>query len=190
MKAKFYKKILSETSIIHGLVNMPKNFEINRLKLKEDIVYSSLILKEKTNLNTYYLPNKRYKVDFSKALDMLNIYLIDYLNLNYKFSLVNLDIWGNIYFPNEASELIRDMDPLDLRNSPDYIMLYGVDINDLNSKITFYYNDNRKKDREYTMSLLDNQFLFFPSTVAYKIHKNKSEDLNTVLTITYKNELN
>ena len=190
MKAKFFKETLSEVSIIHGRVDMPKNFEINRRLLKESIVYSNLISKEDAELHTHYLPYPRYAVNFPpKVVGMLNAYISEYIFLNYKLNLRNLDVWGNVFLPNEHYNFIRHVDTLDLRNSADYIMLYGVDITDPNSQIIFHYNDNRKKDREFRMPLKSNQFIIFPSTLSHTITKNKSEDLNTVLTISYINEL-
>ena len=190
MRAKFHKQILSEISIIHGSVDMPKNFEINRRLLKESIVYSNLISKEDAKLNTFYLPYPRYAVNFpTKVVGMLNAYITEYIFLNHKLNLRNLDVWGNVFLPNEHYNFIKHIDTLDLRNSADYIMLYGVDITDPNSKIIFHYNDNRKKDREFTMPLKSNQFIIFPSTLSHTITKNKSEDLNTVLTISYIDEL-
>lgn len=180
-----HKTILTESFILHDLVKMPKNFEINRQILKEGIVYSSLLSKQKAPLNTYYLPRPRYKVPFSRALDMLNIYIIEHIFLKHKIKIFNLDIWGNSIFPNEQLDLSKDVDPMDLRNSPDFVMIYGVNINDPKATITFHFDNKRAKDREYVLPLRNNQFIFFPSHLLYKINKNKSDDLNVLLTITY-----
>jgi hypothetical protein len=185
MKVEVHKKVLSEISILHGLVRMPKNFEIDRRALKESIVYGCLISKKPADLNTFYLPYPRYFVNYTKATGILNSFLMEYIFLKHKLVLRNVDIWGNVYLPNESIDFIKHIDPLNLRDSPDYIMIYGVDINDKGAKITFSYDNNRKKNREFKMSLMNNQFIMFPSTLSHKISKNSSKEPNTILTISY-----
>ena len=45
---------------------------------------------------------------------------------NMVFTLVNKETWGNVYKPKEISIPLLNIDPVDLRNSPDYTLLYGV----------------------------------------------------------------
>ena len=96
-----HKTALTESFILHDLVRMPKNFEIDRRILEEGIVYSSLLSKQKASLNTHYLPRPRYQVPFSRTLDMLNTYIIEHIFLKHKIRVFNLDIWGNSIFPGE-----------------------------------------------------------------------------------------
>jgi hypothetical protein len=188
MKAEFYRQVLSDNTITHGLVKMPKNFEIDKRSIKENIVFTNLISKEKAKINSYYLPYPRYAVGHNRAIDMLNRFVVEHLNMYFKLTLRPVDTWGNVYFPNDYHNEIRHIDPLNLRETPDFVMLYGVDIKDRQSKITFKYDDNRRVSREYWLPLKTNQFILFPSTTSYSISKNKSDDINTVLTITYADE--
>ena len=49
----------------------------------------------------------------------------DHINLEYGFTLVNKETWGNIYKPQETTIPLLNIDPVDLRNSPDlYITLW------------------------------------------------------------------
>ena len=76
------KKVLSEIDLYYGMIDMPKGFEINREKLQSDILSSQI---------------KNSEFPFSRTWDMLNTYLRDHVNLEYGFTLVNKETWGNIY---------------------------------------------------------------------------------------------
>ena len=60
--------------------------------------------------------------------DMLNTYIRDHIGLEYGFNLVNKETWGNIYKPAETTIPLLNIDPVDLRNSPDFTLLYGVKV--------------------------------------------------------------
>jgi hypothetical protein len=104
------KKVLTEQSLFYGDIDMPKYWDIDRNKLSGDILQSSFTNKE---------------FPFSKTWDMLNTYMREHINLEYGFQLVNKRTWGNIYKPNQTSIPLLDVDPVDLKNSPDFTLLYG-----------------------------------------------------------------
>jgi hypothetical protein len=162
------KKVLSEQALYYGYVSMPKGFEINPLQLSQSIFES------------FY--NER-KFTFSKSWDMLNTYMKDYIRLHYKINLVNKDSWANAYIPNEKTESLLHIDPVDLRNSPDYTCLYGINTTDCMVKI--YYDNNRRKGRSWNIELKNNMFIMFPSTNMYYIDNKQKDSLNFVQTITY-----
>ena len=78
---------------------------------------------------------------------------------------------------------IFDVDPVDLRNSPDFTVLYGVDVKDCLVKI--YYEDNRRKGRSWDIKLINNMFIIFPSTNMYVINNEQKESMNFIQTILY-----
>jgi hypothetical protein len=162
------KKVLTEQVLFCGDISMPKGFEINSLKLSQSIFES------------FY--NKQ-KFSFSKDWDKLNTYIRDYINLNYDISLVNKDTWGNAYIPNEITEPLLNVDPVDLKNSPDYTCLYGI--NTIDCMVTIYYDDNRRKGRSWNIELKHNMFIMFPSTNMYFISNKQKDSLNFIQTITY-----
>ena len=162
------KRVLSEQSLYHGKVNMPKDWDIDRNKLTTDILQS-------------VLHNKDFP--FSRTFDMLNTYMRDHININYGFNLINKNILGYIFKTQEISVPIFDTDPVDLRNSPDYTFLYGVNVE--NCIVRIHYDDNRRKGRSWDISLNNNQFIMFPSTNMYYFTNNQKEKLNFVLKITY-----
>ena len=164
------KKVLSEIDMYFGQIKMPEGFEIDREKLYVDILLF-------TNYND--------KFPFSKSWDMLQTYLREHINLKYGFTLINKKTIGNIYYPNQYSPSLLQVDPVDLRNSPDYVMLYGVNVGKNSCKVFIEYDDNRRKGRSWEIHLNDNDFVMFPSTQRYHVTANKSEQLNFILTTTY-----
>ena len=162
------KKVLSEQALYYGDIAMPKGFEIDRDKLCNDILTSEL---------------QDCQFPFSRTWDMLNTYMRDHVNVEYGFSLVNKETWGNMYKPNQTTIPLLNIDPVDLRNSPDFVLLYGVKVKDCMVRI--HYDDNRRKGRSWDIPLLNNRFIMFPSTNMYYLTNNQKDSLNFVQTITY-----
>ena len=162
------KKVLSEIGLYSGDVAMPKGFEIDRDKLQSDIL--------KSQINNEKFP-------FSRNWDMLNTYMREHINVEHSFTLVNKETWGNVYKPKEISIPLLNIDPVDLRNSPDYTLLYGVNVKDCSVRI--HYDDNRRKGRSWDIPLKNNQFIMFPSMQMYYITNNQKDSLNFILTITH-----
>ena len=147
---------------------MPEHWEIDRTELSHHILHSNLI---------------NEKLKFSKTYDKLNTYIKDFINLKHSIRLVDKDTWGNIYKPQEITIPLLNIDPVDLRNSPDFTLLYGVKVKDCNVRI--HYEDNRRKGRSWDMPLTDNKFIMFPSSNMYYLTNNQKSSLNFVQTITY-----
>jgi len=162
------KKVLTEQSLFYGDIDMPKGFEIDQEKLTNDILQSTF--------NTKEFP-------FSRTWDMLNTYMRDFIGLDYGINLINKSTWGNIYKPAETTIPLLNIDPVDLRNSPDFTMLYGVKVKDCFVRI--HYEDNRRKGRSWDIELKNNMFIMFPSTNMYYLTNNQKNSLNFVQTITY-----
>ena len=161
------KKVLSEIGLYYGDVAMPKGFEIDRDKLQSDTL--------KSQINNKDFP-------YSREWDKLNTYLREHINVEYGFTLINKETWGNVYKPKEISIPLLNIDPVDLRNSPDYILLYGVNVKDCSVRI--HYDDNRRAGRSWDIPLKNNQFIMFPSMQMYYITNNQKDSLNSILTIT------
>jgi len=162
------RKVLTEQSLFYGDIDMPKGFEIDQEKLTNDILQSTFNSKE---------------FPFSRTWDMLNTYMRDFIGLEHGINLVNKSTWGNIYKPNETTIPLLNIDPVDLRNSPDFTMLYGVKVKDCFVRI--HYEDNRRKGRSWDIELKNNMFIMFPSTNMYYLTNNQKDSLNFVQTITY-----
>lgn len=159
---------LSEQVIYHGSVNMPKGFEINQELLKSNILEC-------------ILTNKKFK--FSKTWDMLNTYVREHIRLKHKIELINKDTWGNAYEKKEITPPLSHINQLDLKNSPDFTLLYGVEVS--NCSVIIMYDDNRRKGNTWTIPLKKNNFIMFPSTNLYYIINEQESDLNFIQTIVY-----
>ena len=162
------KKVLTEQSIYYGNVSMPIHWDIDRIELSHHILHSSLTNQE---------------IQFSRTWDILNTYIKEHINVKHKLNLVNKKTWGNIYNPLQVSPPLLNADPVDLKNSPDYTLLYGVKVNNCSVKI--HYDDNRRRGRSWDIDLTDNKFIMFPSINMYHITNNQKDSLNFIQTITY-----
>ncbi len=162
------KKVLSEIDLHYGKIDMPKGFEIDRDKLQSDILSSQI---------------KNLKFPFSREWDKLSTYMREHINLEYGFTLVNKETWGNMYKPKEISIPLLNIDPVDLRNSPDYTFLYGVNVKDCSVRI--HYDSNRRAGRSWDIPLKNNHFIMFPSTQMYYITNTQKDSLNFILTTSY-----
>ena len=114
---------------------------------------------------------------------MLNTYIRDHINLEYSLNLINKDTFGDIYKPKETSQPFINVDPVDLKGSPDFTLLYGVQVKDCMVRIN--YEDNRRKGRSWDIPLENNKFIMFPSTNMYYLTNNQKDSLNFVQTILY-----
>ena len=162
------KKVLSEIALYHGDVAMPKDWEIDPIELAHQILQ-------------YQIHNKKFS--FSKTWDKLNTYIREHIQLEYNFQLINKKTWGNIYSPHETTVPLLNVDTVDLRNYPDYTLLYGVNVKDCSVRI--HYDDNRRAGRSWDMPLINNNFIMFPSTQMYYITNHQKDSLNFIQTITY-----
>ena len=162
------KKVLSEQAIYYGDVKMPEYWEIDRNKLSFDTLESKLLYSE---------------FPFSKTWDKLNTYIIDHVRVKYNITLVNKKTWADIYKPTETTKPLLNVDPIDLRNSPDFTMLYGVKVD--KCWVRIHYDDNRRKGRSWDIELKKNMFVMFPSTNMYIISNDQKDSLNFIQTITY-----
>tara|TARA_R100001594_G_C3959642_1_gene245033 strand:+ start:153 stop:671 length:519 start_codon:yes stop_codon:yes gene_type:complete len=166
------KILLSEIAIYHGQIKMPEYFEIDR----ETIFYH--MLKEGVNKEIKETP-------FSRELDKLRTYIREYIFIKHGLVLENFGTESDFYFPHERSRPTTHLDPMNPKQSPDYVCLYGVNVGKDSCKIIIEYDNNKIKGCVKEMSLNNNDFVLFPSTLKYHIDKNRSEQLNSILVVTY-----
>ena len=162
------KKVLSEIALYYGDVEMPKGWDIDRDKLQKDILTSHVT-------DSPFL--------FSRTWDILNKYISEHIRLEYNINLINKETWGNTYKPAETTIPLLNVNPVDLCNSPDFTLLYGVKVKNCNVRI--HYENNRRKGRSWDIPLKNNMFIMFPSTNMYYLTNNQKDSLNFVQTITY-----
>ena len=179
-----HKKVLTEVDLYTGEIAMPKGFEINRNVIKNDILKSYVTL-DRINNNPRTYSYKNYTVPFSQPLQWMQDYVRDHWKVEYGFTLVPKNMHGKILHPKEKSVLMHSVDPVDLRNSPDYTLIYGLDIEPNSCECIIEYDNNRRKNRTLHLPIKNNEFIMFPATQRYMITENKSDKLNTILVINY-----
>jgi len=179
-----HKKVLTEVDLYYGAINTPKGFEIKRDVIKNQILDS--FVKEKRisdNIKDYSYSD--YKIEHSQPYQWLQDYIRDHFRGEYDKTLIHKLSWGNIYDYNQKSFSRTTVDPVDLRNAPDYTFIYGVDVGKDSTGIVIEYDDNRRKGRTWHIPLNNNHFVMFPSTQQYFISPNKSKQMNIISTTTY-----
>jgi len=167
------KTTLSEIDIYTGDIKLPEGIEINLESLRADILH--------------YLSGNQFP--FSKSNDILDTYIRDYFKLNNDRYLIKRETIGIQMRPSEYSLSLIEIDPMDLSNSVDYVMFYGVNIpKDGSFKIVFEYDDKRLKNKFYEISLKTNSYVIFPSSLIYRIEPNTSNSLNYIIKNTYESK--
>jgi len=166
-----HKKILSEIPLYYGEIKMPEGFQIEKDELVKNIL-----------LSKYY---EDIKYPFSITYDKLNTYVLDFIKVEHNMNLVSKKSYGDFFEKNEISKPKLEINLNDLRNSPDLVLLYGVEIDPKTCEIIIYYDDNRRKGKTYTYLLENNKFIMFPASQLYYINNNKNSFLNFVQIITY-----
>ena len=178
------KKILSEIDLYSGEIQTPKGFEIKRKEIKNSIIQSYIHQKRISNNSKDY-SYLDYKVEYTQPLGWLKDHMRDYFNAEYNKGLIPQLDWGNVYEPKEQSFLRNTINSLNLKHSPDYTFIYGVDVGQDSCDIVIEYDDNRRANRTWHIPMKNNFFVMFPSTQKYFITPNQSKQLNIFLTSTY-----
>ena len=175
------KKVLSEIDLYTDTVHVIK---IDRKKIKNDIL-NSFVSEKRLSKNKKDYSYQDFEVPFSKPLSWLRDYIRDHFKVDYHRTLIGKKEWGNVYSPGESSLARHQVEPLLLKNSPDYTCLYGLDVDKDSCELVIEYDDNRRKNRTWHIPLENNKFIIFPSTQRYFISQNKSNQSNIFLTINY-----
>ena len=175
------KKVLSEIDLYIDTVHV---ITIDRKKIKNDIL-NSFVSEKRLSKNKKDYSYQDFEVPFSKPLQWLKDYLRDHFNVDYYRTLISKKEWGKVYSPHESSYTRHQVDPIRLKESPDYTCIYGVDIAKDSCELVIEYDDNRRKNRTWHIPLQNNQFIIFPSTQRYFISPNTGKQMNIFLTIAY-----
>lgn len=165
------KKILSEIALYYGNLNMPKGFEIKRDVLVKNISLFQLYI------DVDPIPSVEH--------DKISTYIREYMNLKYKIRLCDFENWGNYFTHNEKTKPLLHIKPQDLKNSADFVCLYGVEIDGDTCQVCINYDDNKRKGLTWNINLTTNKFVIFPSSLMYYITNKNNNCLNYIETITY-----
>ena len=151
------EEILTSVRVFTGHINMPEGFEINKNEIGKEILSSSIL---KTSF------------PFMREIDKIDTYLREYIYLDYKIWLVQKNINGLVFLPNDHSDNQLEIDKMDLKNSCDYVMFYGVHINDDSFKIKIYLTSLPSNTLKY-LSILSSSIISIlpPSYLKLKVLK-------------------
>lgn len=178
------KTVLSEIDIYQGDLKMPKNFDIDRSKLKADILDSHLQANTITN-NQFSFSFLDYKVPSSKALDMVQTYIVDYLDSYFNTRVFPFQRFGNILKPNEQTFSRNFLDLNNSSNSIDYVLVYGVDVANNSCSIVIEYDNKKYLKQKHFIPMSNNYFVVLPGSERFFISSNISKQTNTFLTCTF-----
>ena len=145
---------------------MPKGFELDNSSFVKDIF-----------LSQFYTD---YKAPANIEQQRLHTYINEFIYLKFKIKLISHNSYGLFFEKNEKSKPILEVDRLNLRESPDYVMLYGAEIDNKSCTVNIKYDDNRRVDCSWDIPLLQNRFIIFPSTQEYIINNEGNKHLNFV----------
>lgn len=173
------KDLLNKKEIYYGSINMPKYFEINRYELKSDILIS--FIENKTiSKDTLKYESLDYVVNHSKTHQVLINYIIEHLYLKYKLNLINVLSFGNVLDKNEQSFSRKIKNYKHKLDNLNYVMVYGVDVND-DCSIIFEDEDHSNNQELHHFNIKNNEFILFKSTERFFISKNISNKKNIFL---------
>lgn len=178
------KKVLSEIALYSGKVIMPKHYDIERSKIKADILTSQLENKTVSS-NPFDYSFFDYKIEHSRPLDMLHTYIREQHLLHYKRNLLPVLNFGNILQHGEQSFSRRCLDETMYRESPDFVMVYGVDVYPDSANIVIEYDDNRRVNATWHIPINNNEYVIFPTTQRFFITGNTSHSTNVFLLTTF-----
>jgi len=173
--------ILSHIDVTFGIV---KGVTIDRKSIKNDIL-TSVARQRRLGNNPAQPAYHDYAVPFSQPLQWFHDYVRDHFKTEFKKSLLPINTWGNTYASHENSLNQPHINLLDLKDSSDYILIYGIAVADKTCELIIEYDDNRRKNKTKHIPLKNNKFVIFPSTQKYYITQNKEKKLNVILTTLY-----
>ena len=170
------KKVLTEIPLFTGDIKMPKGWHLER----DEMV-------KQTTVSHYY---EDIDHSFYKTLDRLQTFILEYMTVEHKINILR----GNNHAPsaryyerNEISKPLITVDNFNLKSSPDWVLLYGIEIDPGSCIINIKYDDNRLKDRIWKVDLETNKFMMFPAILQYFVENKNNSHLNYVQTLTFVN---
>ena len=99
------KKVLTEVDLYTGEIQMPKGFDIDRDKIRNDII-ESYVKQNRINTNPQAYAFDDYVVPFSQPLQWMQDYIRDHWRVEYGRTLVQKNMHGNVMQPKEKSWIV------------------------------------------------------------------------------------
>ena len=171
------KILLKDESVYTDLV---KHVVIDRALLKERILCSAYVAQDRMDPRPSWPGYHNFKIECPQPLS----WLLDYIRQHYQVEqqgsfLFNHDVYGTLLLPREQSikrNHRKEKDP------PDYIMIYGVDVEKGSCDLVIEYDRELNiNDQIIRLPLEDNRFYMFPAGLNYYISTNTGNQINCLL---------
>jgi hypothetical protein len=107
------------------------------------------------------------------------------MRVEHKINIQSKDYYGSFYERNQISEPQFHLNFSSLKDSPDFVCLYGVEIDSDSCSIIINYDDNRRKNLKHEIKLKTNEFIILPSSTPYYIKNQNNSYLNFIQSILY-----
>ena len=176
------KKILSQTILFEGEIKLPKHHEVDRYLIKSDILHSK-INQRTVSQNPYHFASSDYEINTSKPVQLVRDYVHEKLRVYYDLGLEPRLSFGNIFDPKQQSFFRNMIDPTNIKDSPDFVMIYGVDVKE--ASVVLETQNKRGVNELSSYPIENNKFIVFPSYLKFFINENSSFNTNIFLTTTY-----
>ena len=175
---KLNKIELEKKNIYWDYVHTPKGYEVAKDVLKSSALHYFFIdqkrLSEDKFENRYY----DFKIDYTKEVDYFLTLIRERFTLTHNRALVLNKSWSNCFYPMESSIKRNNLNIGNLAESPDYSIIYAIDVGFDSCDLVIEYETNRKYILNWRIPMDTNKFVIFPSGLNYYVTKNKSDKIN------------
>jgi hypothetical protein len=178
--------ILTQNKILFQSVDMPKGYEIDREYLK-GAVYDSVLLKNKRKSpDRTHFDHLDFGFVYTSELDRLFAICSERFHVKTKLSIMRMDFWANNFYPNEQSPITRNrLVYPDLREAPDWVMIYALEKHPDSSNLVFEYEDTRGQTVMRYHNFKTNDVVWFPSNLKYRFEINRADTPSCFIGVTY-----
>lgn len=177
--------VLEKKNIIYGFVDTPKGYEVDLNTLKGSALYYFFIEKKRISDDPTNVNYNDFYIDYLNETDYFLNLIRERFYIHYKKTLILSKRWTNILYPGDSAILRNNLNIGNLEKSPDYTMVYGLDIQKNSCDLIIEWETNRKYNLNWTIPMENNKFIIFPSGLNYRFNKNISQNLNIIFSAAY-----
>ena len=176
---------LTETIVYESILTPDKGYNIDKEKIKKDIILSYRKDKRKNNFK-HSIRYKDYEFDYvSTETNFLNIFIRDEFFVKTRQKIHLREKYINVMEHLEQSYLRNNIDPNSYRESPWYTCVYCCDVLKDSSELVIEYDDNLNKKNIIKFKLEDNKIFIFPSTLKFFFSENIATEPNLFIVFNY-----
>ena len=179
------KKVLSEIALYSGKIKRPKGYEINRSKIKADILEAKLQNKSISD-NPFDFRFFDYEARYSKELGYVIENTVEYARLNFQLNLEPVLTFANVLEHKEQSFSRLILDRPEKQEFADFVLVYGVDVYPESTQVVVEYDNNKYLNNAWFAPIENDHYVMFPTSQKFFITRNTSHNPNVFLIITFK----